>query len=78
MELNGKSYARNTRFKLTNSGELFDLSEAPFKEILLQNDPGAIAAAARASLQKVLDDHPAAPGGPGKAKAAKKGARKKG
>jgi len=29
---NGRSYARNGRFKLNNGGELFDLSEAPYKE----------------------------------------------
>src|SRR5947208_4706976 len=33
VELNGRSYVRDARFKLTNRGELFDLSEAPYKEI---------------------------------------------
>ena len=79
VELNGRSYARNARFKLTNRGELFDLSEAPYKEIPVPSDttdPAAIAA--RKQLQEVLKDHPAAPGGPGKkaAKAGKKKARK--
>lgn len=81
VELNGKSYARNARFKLTNRGELFDLSEAPYKEIPVSStttDPAAIAA--RKQLQEVLDQHPAAAGGPNKkaAKAAKKKARKQG
>jgi hypothetical protein len=71
---------RHTRFKLTNGGELFDLSEAPYKEIAVAStttDPAAIAA--RERLQEVLKEHPAAPGGPGKkaAKAGKKKNRKK-
>ena len=47
VELNGKSYVRDPRFKLTNGGELFDLSEAPFKEIPVaedSTDPAAVAA----------------------------------
>jgi arylsulfatase A len=62
VELNGKSYVRGPRYKLTNAGELFDMSEAPFKEILVARettDPAAIAA--RRYLQEVLDHHPAAP-----------------
>jgi hypothetical protein len=63
MELNGKSYARNARFKLTNDGELFDLIDAPFKEILVAKDTtDPMAIASRNSLQSVLDEHPAAPG----------------
>jgi arylsulfatase A len=79
VELNGRSYARNTRFKLTNRGELFDLSEAPYKEIPVESTTTDSAAmAARKQLQEVLDEHPAAPGvRNGKAgKAAKKKARK--
>lgn len=63
VELNGKSYVRDVHYKLTNLGELFDLSEAPFKEIPVAKDttlPGAIAA--RKHLQEILDQHPAAPG----------------
>jgi arylsulfatase A len=80
VELNGRSYARDARFKLTNGGELFDLSEAPYEEIPVAStttDPAAIAA--RERLQEVLKEHPAAPGGPGKkaAKAGKKKNRKK-
>ena len=79
VELNGRSYVRNDRFKLTNKGNLFDLSEAPYKEILVASDttdPAAIAA--RKHLQVILDQHPAAPAGEGNnaAKAAKKKARK--
>lgn len=79
VELNGKSYARDARFKLTNAGELFDLAEAPFKEIAVAKDatdPAAVAA--RKSLQAVLDQHTAAPGHDDVKKAIKKGrARRK-
>jgi arylsulfatase A len=63
VELNGKSYVRDGRYKLTADGELFDLSEAPFKEIPVgtdSKDPGADAA--RKNLQSVLNDHKALPG----------------
>ena len=64
MELNGKSYARDGRYKLTNAGKMFDLSNAPFEEIPVPdstNDPAALAS--RQKLQAVLRDHPAlAPG----------------
>ena len=33
VELNGKSYVRDARFKLTSGGELFDMTNAPFEEI---------------------------------------------
>jgi len=62
VELNGKSYARDARYKLTNGGELYDLSKAPFEEIPVADkttDTSSIAA--RKSLQTVLDRHPAAP-----------------
>ncbi|NUQ64619.1 MAG: sulfatase-like hydrolase/transferase [Pirellulales bacterium] len=74
VELNGKSYARDARYKLTNGGELFDLSDAPYKEVLVPKDatdPAAVAA--RSRLQHVLDQHPTAPG---KEPQAKKGAKK--
>ena len=81
VELNGKSYARNARYKLARRGDLFDLSAAPFKEIPVASDtrvPEAVAA--RAQLQAVLDQHPTAAGTaagtPNKAaKKAKKAAR---
>jgi arylsulfatase A len=75
VELNGKSYVRDARFKLTNRGELFDLIQAPFKEILITPQtasPESIAA--RKNLQAVLAQHPTATGA--KADAAKKGAKK--
>jgi len=69
VELNGKSYARNARYKLTNGGELYDLSEAPFKEISVPRETtDADAAAARKQLQAVLDEHATAAAGEGKAK----------
>jgi len=48
-------YVRELNWKLNQSGELFDMSKAPFEEILVPadtKDPEAIAA--RARLQKVL------------------------
>jgi arylsulfatase A len=63
VELNGRSYVRDARFKLTGGGELFDLTEAPFKEIPVAADAAdEAAAAARKKLQAVLEKHPAAPG----------------
>ncbi len=58
MELNGKSYARDARYKLTRTGELFDLKNAPFEEIPVANDttdPDVLAA--RRNLNAVLIDH---------------------
>jgi arylsulfatase A len=73
VELNGKSYARDARFKLTGSGEMFDLAEAPFKEIAVASDTtDADAIAAKKALQTVLADHKAVPG-----KAQKKMAKKR-
>ena len=69
VELNGKSYVRDARYKLTNAGELFDMSDAPFKEIFVPaNSTDATVVAERKHLQEILDQHPAADG---KAKAAK-------
>ena len=56
VELNGKWYVRSQGWKLTESGELFDMAEAPFVEKPVPadtTDPKAIAA--RKSLQAVLD-----------------------
>lgn len=69
VELSGKSYVRNARWKLTNGGEMFDLKDAPFNEIPVPNDTtDAEAVAARKTLQEILDKHPAAaktgPAGP--------------
>lgn len=63
VELNGKSYVRDGRFKLTNSGELFDLSDAPFTELAVASDStDSNAVEARKALQSVLDTHQAPPG----------------
>ena len=63
VELNGKSYVRDKRYKLTAGGDLFDLCEAPFKEIPVGTDATESGAdAARKALQSVLDDHKALPG----------------
>ena len=65
VELNGRSYVRNARWKLTNGGEMFDLKDAPFNEIPVPNDTtDAEAVAARKTLQEILDKHPAAKAGP--------------
>jgi arylsulfatase A len=78
VELNGKSYVRNAGFKLTNHGELFDMSDAPFKEIpVAASTTNAAAASARAVLQKVLDDHQTAPAAPKDGKKKQKKAAKK-
>lgn len=69
VELNGNSYARDARYKLTNHGELFDLIDAPFKEVPVPADTaieGAITS--RKTLQAILDEHTAAPGGKEKVK----------
>lgn len=64
VELNGNSYARDARWKLTNRGQFFDLRDAPFVEAPVPDDTKDEAAlAARKRLQAVLDEHPAAPGG---------------
>jgi arylsulfatase A len=79
VELNGRSYVRDSRYKLTNSSELFDLSDAPYREIRLPAGTTDMAAvAARTRLQATLDQHRAAPAGENKkaVKAAKKKARK--
>jgi arylsulfatase A len=61
VELNGKSYVRDARYKLTHAGELFDLKDAPFVEAPVprdSTDPGAVAA--RKRLQAILNDLPTA------------------
>ena len=79
VELNGKSYVRNSRFKLTNRGDLYDLSEAPYREIPVpRNSTDQTAVSARKQLQAVLDDHPTATGkNTAKAKKQGKKARQK-
>jgi arylsulfatase A len=64
VELNGKSYVRDARYKLrAENGEMFDLSDAPFKEIPVARDTtDSEAVKAREKLQSVLDDHKMLPG----------------
>jgi arylsulfatase A len=80
VELNGKSYVRDARFKLTNHGEFFDLSEAPYREIAVASDTtDAAALGARKNLQAVLAQLPTAPPGRepnAQAKAQKRKARR--
>jgi arylsulfatase A len=73
VELNGNSYVRSARYKLTNHGDLFDLKDAPFTEEPVPadtTDAGAIAA--RKRLQEILAQLPTAPGGAGAGKKKKK------
>lgn len=56
VQLGAQWYARNDGWKLTEKGELFDLSDAPFAQKLVAADTqSAEAQAARAQLQAVLD-----------------------
>lgn len=60
VELNGKSYARDARYKLTNKGDFFDLKNAPFEETpVSRGTTDADALASMKKLQAVLDEHPA-------------------
>lgn len=62
VELMGKSFVRDARWKLANDGSFFDLKEAPFNEIPVAKDTADVAAlAAMKKLQAVLDDHKAGP-----------------
>ena len=65
VELDGKAYVRDARYKLNNQGDLFDMSEAPFREIPVPPDTSNVAEiAAHKHLQKILDQHPAASASP--------------
>lgn len=56
VQLGAKWYARNDGWKLTEKGELFDMSDAPFAQKLVSPDTQtAEGKAARESLQAVLD-----------------------
>lgn len=56
LELSGEWYARDQRWKLTGSGELFDVSGTPYVEKPIPTDTmDAEAIAARKRLQDVLD-----------------------
>lgn len=64
VELNGRAYARDSRFKLTKRGELYDLSEAPYKETPVATETvDSAAVSARKRLQAVLAQLPTAPAG---------------
>jgi arylsulfatase A len=57
VQLGAKRYVREARWKLNNDGELFDMKEAPFREIPVAADSDdAEAKAARKRLQAVLDN----------------------
>jgi arylsulfatase A len=65
VELNGKSYARDARYKLTRRGTMFDLKNAPFEEMEVDSateDAGA--RESRKNLEAVLANHHAAPSNP--------------
>lgn len=78
VQLGARWYVREPRFKLTQSGELLDMSDAPFAEKAVAADTKDEAAiAARGRLQSVLDKLSPATGkvasdGPKKGKAGKK------
>lgn len=56
VQLGDKWYVRNQGFKLTQSGELFDMSDAPFVEkAIAAGTEDTAAAAARQHLQAALD-----------------------
>ena len=62
VEVMGKSFARDARWKLANDGNLFEMKDAPFTEIPVPKattDPAALIALKK--LQVVLDEHPALP-----------------
>lgn len=83
VELNGKWYTRDSRYKLNSDGELYDLKGAPFVEQLLPAEKlDAAAAASKKRLQGVLDKLNPAAGkqsarGPGMDAKPKKKAKKK-
>ncbi len=83
VQLGAKWYACDRGFKLTRSGELFDMSDAPFVEMPVPADSaGADAKAARTRLQAVLDELSPASGKniadqPPKVKAKAKGGKKR-
>ncbi|MCX6907179.1 MAG: sulfatase-like hydrolase/transferase [Verrucomicrobia bacterium] len=56
VQLGAKWYARNAGWKLTEKGDLFDMSDAPFAQKLVPADAQSTETkAARGSLQAVLD-----------------------
>jgi hypothetical protein len=68
LQIANKWYVRSPGWKLTNDGQLFDMSDAPFSEKLVPTGKeSADARAARKKLQAVLDQL-----NPGQLKAAPK------
>jgi arylsulfatase A len=62
IELNGRSYVRDDRYKLMRRGDLFDLKNAPFEENLVDaNSEDARAKESRKELHEVLSEHKSAP-----------------
>jgi arylsulfatase A-like enzyme len=56
IELGNQWYVRDARWKLTRTGDLYDVSGAPFTEVLVGKDTKEPAAVeARSRLQAVLD-----------------------
>jgi arylsulfatase A len=55
VQLGNGWYVRDARWKLTGKNELFDMKEAPFREIPA-DDKDPVAGVARKRLQAVLDD----------------------
>jgi arylsulfatase A len=56
VQLGEQRYTRSLRWKLTGDGELFDMKEAPFKEIAVSKDTAdEDAKSGRAALQAALD-----------------------
>ena len=78
VQFNREAYVRDARYKLTSGGELFDLKNAPFEEIPVKmNAASSEAQAAKAKLQAVLAELPAAKDTPKAARSRKeKGAKK--
>lgn len=63
VQLGEKRYVRSDRWKLTGEGELFDMSDAPYRQIPVAADSGDTEAkAARAKLQAALDGLKPGPG----------------
>jgi arylsulfatase A-like enzyme len=57
VQLGDKRYVRNDRWKLTGAGELFDMKDAPFREVLVPADfDSGEAIAARNKLQAALNN----------------------
>jgi arylsulfatase A len=56
VELNGRRYVRDARWKLMGAGQLFDLKDAPYVEAAVSGDStNAEAATARGHLRAILD-----------------------